>query len=171
MTKLLVCSDIHGRRTVMEAILAAHADADVILFLGDGERDFEALDIPDAGRKKIFNVCGNCDMHSSAAVSRTEKVDGRKLFMTHGHFFHVKSGTEYLAMTARDAGCDMAFFGHTHDPYYEDVLGVHLFNPGAVLEGCYGIVELSEHGISFTHWQIRFDADTPYSEQIAPVRR
>ena len=57
-------------------------------------------------------------------------------------FEHVKYGTELLESIAADNGVSLVLYGHTHIQNYEYLDGLHLFNPGAVMEGCYGLVDI-----------------------------
>ena len=69
-------------------------------------------------------------------------VEGVKVFCTHGHLEHVKYGFDYLYSIASADESKLVLFGHTHYQYHEYLNGVHLFNPGAVMEGCYGLVDI-----------------------------
>ena len=53
--KLLVLSDSHGYDEQLVAMILGHPDADAVIFLGDGERDFDtALLACSTGREKII---------------------------------------------------------------------------------------------------------------------
>ena len=63
--KLLVVSDVHGDLDALERAVDAEADADAVIFLGDGLR--EAEDLQDMRPElKIYSVRGNCDYASFA---------------------------------------------------------------------------------------------------------
>jgi len=164
--KLIVCSDSHGRRASLESIFRQHPDAEVLIFLGDGARDWENADLPYGPNCRIIQVAGNCDRGSDKAITSVDNIGAHKFFITHGHWFHVRAGGEYLAMSARDEGCDVALYGHTHCPYQGTILGVHVFNPGAVLNGHYGTIELDGDQITFHNWQLIPGSDA--SEEITP---
>ena len=42
-----------------------------------------------------------------------------KTLLTHGHYYNVSVGAEYLKQEARARGFDIVMFGHTHRPFYE----------------------------------------------------
>ena len=42
-----------------------------------------------------------------------------RVLLTHGHYYNVSVGTEYLRQEARARGYDIVMFGHTHRPYYD----------------------------------------------------
>ena len=90
--KILVVSDSHGRYDRLGTLMSMHADADEILFLGDGVRDLDALadDLP------VRAVRGNCDLFGSGDLptERLEELGGKRFFLTHGHRYGVKYSLE-----------------------------------------------------------------------------
>ena len=116
--KLLILSDTHGRVDRLAKVLKLHADADAILFLGDGLSDIARSGI-DIG--KLFCVRGNCDGFSvgSGIYSPNELslcFDGFNILMMHGHLHGVKSGIDRAVYYAEEKGADILLFGHTHIP-------------------------------------------------------
>ena len=63
--KLLVVSDVHGDLDALERAVDAEADADAVIFLGDGLREAENLQDM-RPELKIYSVRGNCDYASFA---------------------------------------------------------------------------------------------------------
>ena len=45
--KLLVFSDSHGMPLYMRETLEKHRDVDAVIFLGDGQNDFDARPVPE----------------------------------------------------------------------------------------------------------------------------
>ena len=154
--KIIIISDSHGRSEVVKRIIAAHRDAEVIIFLGDGEKDLESglaengyvcfdddiyqmkretgglsEEQPKQSQKRVYRVCGNCDRDSRGAVTLIREIDGIKFYLTHGFEQGVKHGLKRLAAFAKDAGCRAALFGHTHVMHYSCLDGVELFNRAA----------------------------------------
>ena len=87
--KLLVLSDSHRKVRLLEDIINANADSAVIIFLGDGEDDFnQAMKVCTVRKDvQIFQVRGNCDHKSweKPALVRTicglnfiSRMDSRK---------------------------------------------------------------------------------------------
>ena len=107
----LIISDTHGRADRVQELLQ-RSRADVLLFLGDGLRDLSL--VPD--EITLRTVRGNCDFFGLSDVpdERLEVFGATRIFMTHGHRYHVKSGlgAALSAAIARDA--DVLLFGHTH---------------------------------------------------------
>ena len=127
--RVLIVSDSHGRLEYLEDVME-RVKAGLILHLGDVEGD-EDLIAAEAGCEVVF-VRGNCDYSSDAPISETVAVGRHKIFMAHGHTFGVGFGTDELAHAAKEAGCDVALFGHTHVPYKDEVDGVTVINPGSI---------------------------------------
>ena len=59
--KVCVCSDSHGNATGLQEMLEME-QPQVVLFLGDGERDFRNVDLPRG--TMMYAVAGNCDFMS-----------------------------------------------------------------------------------------------------------
>ena len=79
-------------------------------------------------------------------------VLGKKIFYTHGHTLSVKYGIGNLLKTAKDNGCDIALYGHTHTAniVYED--GVYIVNPGSCSQprdsrASYAVIDIEKNGI------------------------
>ncbi len=149
--KILVMSDSHGRDEYVYSIIAENMDADVIIHLGDGPNDIDNTQLPTA---KIFKVRGNCDFNFTLPTQLFEDIGGYKFSITHGHEFGVKQGLGAYLSNAKVNNCNIALYGHTHIPFYEERDGVHLFNPGAVRSASYGVIEIDGNNLSFKHCEI-----------------
>ena len=152
MTRLVLLSDSHGRKTEFEEICKLHPEASRFIFLGDGAGEFEQLkaEHPDW---PLIGVKGNCDLGSDLPRDLELIIDGKRLFCTHGNGYAVKSGTWMLADEAKARGCAAAFYGHTHtqDSVYDG--GVLCVNPGAVSDYFspkYAIVDITGNGTMVT---------------------
>lgn len=149
--KILVMSDSHGRDEYVYSIIAENMDADVIIHLGDGSNDIDIAQLPTT---EFFKVRGNCDFNFTLPTQIVEDIDGYKFSITHGHEFGVKQGLGAYFIAVKKSRCQIALYGHTHIHFYEERDGVHLFNPGAVRDGSYGVIEIDENNISFKHCEI-----------------
>lgn len=139
MKKLLIVSDSHGDEVNLRRAVRAEADADALIFLGDGLRDLEALKKENFTRP-VYAVRGNCD-RTDDPLEGLVPFGGVLLFYTHGHEYGVKAGCERLQREAAARGADIALFGHTHRPFHAEEAGLPaLFNPGSLQQGRYGIV-------------------------------
>ena len=145
--KILVFSDSHrALGTMYDAIERLRPDA--VIHLGDHLEDAESMESVFSG-VDFYHVPGNCDFFTSAPPSLTISLDGVRIFLTHGHLFGVKSGTQRLLLEAQRRGVPLALFGHTHQSFCEEIGGVTLFNPGCcgrfTSRPSYGVIE-TDHG-------------------------
>ncbi|MBR2943795.1 MAG: YfcE family phosphodiesterase [Clostridia bacterium] len=160
--KLLVFSDSHSHAKNIEKAIEIHGGVcDFVIFLGDGLRDVDYL------RSKypslaFFALKGNCDafMSSDYPSYSVLDLDGKRVLVTHGHLFGVKSGYERIAKVASELGAEAVFFGHTHQPI-DDIYDlengdrIRLFNPGSIgYDGIYGVVNIKAGAIVTSHGKI-----------------
>lgn len=154
--KVLVMSDTHGN-TNGAFIAHTHSEpVDVVIHLGDGSADAdllrEALDVP------VINVAGNCDPGSRAPRELVWECNGKRLLLTHGDAYRVKSGLAGLCQRAQEASVDAVLFGHTHQGLAEDYSGLLLLNPGALSSASphrsYAVLTITEEGITAVHCDI-----------------
>lgn len=142
--KILVLSDSHSLLRVMRVAVQG-VKPDAIIHLGDYFDDGEVIreenmHIP------FHSVPGNCDkyrMYQPRAEILSYPVCGVRLYMTHGHKHHVKSGLYSLLQDAKAANAQAVLFGHTHSPLCEMIDGMWVLNPGSCGHGC-GTVGLIE---------------------------
>ncbi len=134
MLKAAVFSDTHGNTAPMlEA--ARGAEADVLIHLGDYDRDAQALReaFPDT---QVHSVCGNCDIMPLAPEKLVIELGPVRALLVHGHRYGVSAAqADWLVFAAREEGAQLAMFGHTHSPFYEQLGGVTLLNPGTAGSG------------------------------------
>jgi putative phosphoesterase len=136
---------------------------DICFFLGDGERDVIRLqeNFPDL---PVYSVRGNCDFRTDLNKLLICNVEGVIIFATHGHLSNVKYEDDLRTLTyqAKEAGADIALFGHTHVPTLEYIEGgsvrgadreLVLFNPGSLadFEGSFGNLSLSDNAFLLSH--------------------
>ena len=100
----------------------------------------------------LYAAAGNCD-YGAGADSLSFSILSKKIVMTHGHRYNVKSGYLRLSLWAEENGADVCLFGHTHIPdlfYYGRTL---MLNPGSIslpwddYRGSYGVVDISDSGL------------------------
>lgn len=145
--RVLVIADVHGRVQGLRRVLDEQITARTVIFLGDGLRQVEdvALEYPD---RTFYTVPGNCDFYPQLPAVRQETIGGKRFYFTHGHVHDVKSSLYRLDLAAREAGADIALYGHTHIPHEEYADGLYLFNPGSLgYGGTYGYVDIAAGGI------------------------
>lgn len=146
MTKILVVSDSHSDIWRLREAIEKEPQARTVFFLGDGVREAEKLS--EEYPHKLFHIVpGNCDWGCTLPVDVTDEIEGMRIYACHGHTHLVKYGTAELVSFAREQKADIVLYGHTHNPAtsYDD--GVHLFNPGSIREGNYGVIDIAKNGI------------------------
>ena len=154
---IFVFSDSHGDRVSLRRLLETgwerYGTADWYLHCGDGARDMDSIAplIYDRNEKaEIAQVRGNCDFFGDYPDDETLDISGCRILMTHGHHYSVKTTLSYLNDAARDRGCQIALFGHTHEPLME-MRSALLLNPGAVQDGRMLVLEISLDGRPRVH--------------------
>lgn len=149
--RLLVISDSHrGGRTV-DRIIRGEPAAKEIFFLGDVVSDVEVLILEHTDRR-FHIVRGNCDFRNDFPLFDIVKTADINVFMTHGHTYDVKYGTDGLIDAALRAGCQIALYGHTHIPSIKYDSGLYIVNPGSVTHSrsgpeSYAVIDIFENGI------------------------
>ena len=141
--RILVLSDSH-RHVERLALAVDLAAPDAILHLGDHIGDARKLRAmyPDV---EFYMVKGNCDVHAEGETELLLTLEGAKILMAHGHAYNVKNGLAAFSFRAREAGADIALYGHTHKAMVERAHGIWFMNPGQMerhdaIRASYGIV-------------------------------
>ena len=160
--EILVLSDSHGRQNkIEEAVRVQIKKPDAVIFLGDGQRDIEYADIGDI---PLYRISGNCDFggmfgSDNAMETQTVEIGGKRIFITHGHRFGVKSTLTPLLSEAVSRDADIVLFGHTHEKCEglltdDNELGLkikkplYIMNPGSIGSYPYdfGVITIDREG-------------------------
>lgn len=115
---IAIVSDTHGDFNTLENIFKTYfSNADMIIHLGDGVREFFEL-IEQNKFSKIFHaVKGNCDFDPAHTLPKSKLFtlpNGLKIFACHGHTFDVKNSIQNLKDHCKTLNVSLALFGHTH---------------------------------------------------------
>lgn len=157
MTRILVVSDSHG---VIENMVQAVGDTmpDMVIHLGDCWQDGEQLKLlfPDL---LIEQVDGN---YKSRGEIREKLlvVEGKRIFICHGHDYSVKMGYSRLLQAAGQKGADVVLCGHTHRVCQDYYNNMAVLNPGSVGEHklpgrpSYGLVEIHKGNVNMELWYL-----------------
>lgn len=158
---IVVISDSHGKRSNIEEAIKRQIDKPAaIIFLGDGLRDMIYAEIGDI---PLYCVKGNCDfgLFSDGDIPSEQIIylGGKRIFITHGHHYGVKSTLTPLISEAASRDADIVLFGHTHEACegtvgIENSLGLKIekpiciMNPGSI--GAYpyqfGVITIDREG-------------------------
>lgn len=149
--KILVVSDTHRYQANFYDLLSSLDDIDYVIHCGDTE-GFED-EMESVCKVPFVAVAGNNDFWSYLPKERIVELAGHKIFVTHGHLYNVSSGLWRIIDEAKDRGCDIALFGHTHRPTYSTDGELQVMNPGSISlprqasgRPSYGIIELKDDG-------------------------
>ena len=129
MKTFVIISDSHGHLKNIEKLRPLFAENDFIIHLGDGRGDMNMIirEFPE----KAHVLKGNCDF-SYGLEEEIIETEGVSILLCHGHKYGVKSGIERLALAAKEKGCSVALYGHTHIADIREIDGVLCVNPGAL---------------------------------------
>lgn len=149
--RAIVLSDSHGAEDTLRWILTEcwkqTGPVDAYLHCGDGARDFSRIAHFIHARDEhalLLGVKGNCDFGCRDVPDRQIiPFGGTKIFMTHGHLYRAKITLLDLDYAAREQGCAITLFGHTHVPCVE-TRGTLMINPGSAADGRLALLEVNE---------------------------
>ena len=130
---IAVISDSHGNKGSISKIKKKISSAQVLLFLGDGENDLK--EITEGFNGEVYAVRGNCDFKGIYPEERVIEIQGKKIFMCHGHRYGVKYGYNSIFYRGKEVGADIVLFGHSHLPIIDEHDGLILMNPGSISHG------------------------------------
>ena len=128
--KVLVISDTHGRHDLLRRAIGQEAPIDLLIHAGDVEGDLDEI----LGPKREYDVkavAGNMDRWGNMDAVTVFPLGGHKVFLAHGHHYGVSYTKQELREAAKETGCDIAIFGHTHMPFMEVQDDILLLNPGS----------------------------------------
>ncbi|MGG1397787.1 metallophosphoesterase [Bacillus salipaludis] len=155
MSKILIVSDSHGMTKELEILRDRHMkDVDLMIHCGDSQLmpDHQAI-------SGFVTVLGNCDF-GGYPLEVIEEVSGRKIFVTHGHKYSVKSSLMNIKYKAQEVGADIVCFGHSHILGAEVIGGTLFLNPGSLrlprerFEKTYVILDLVDEKIKMTVFEL-----------------
>lgn len=145
--RILVVSDTHGDMHSLKRAIAAQPTAEVIIHCGDGARQYQEL--KDTIRDKmVVGVRGNCDWGSTLPGTETLRINGKTIFVTHGHLYNAKFTFTQLVYAAQEQKADILLFGHTHQAMTDYVDGLYMMNPGSCCGygASYGFIDITDKG-------------------------
>lgn len=129
--KVLLVSDSHGNSNNIVKAINRNPDINMVIHLGDILGDIFKV-MKEFKHLRYEFVPGNNDWNSGYPPEKILDIEGKKVFITHGHAYNVKFDYLRLAMKGKSIGADAVFFGHTHiaEEVYSDGMLVH--NPGSI---------------------------------------
>ncbi|MBF8984365.1 metallophosphoesterase [Lutibacter sp. B2] len=148
--KIVVISDTHGQTDLAEKIISEIKNIDLCIHLGDYYKD--ALYISEKMGIEIVAIKGNCDSKDDVQEESVLKIEGHKIFITHGHEYNVKTDLNRLYYKAKSLDCHIALFGHTHKAIKVEHEGMIILNPGSLTKPrgtgpTYAVLEINKENI------------------------
>ena len=128
--KVVIVSDTHGHLENFNKMLKCEKPFDMLIHCGDVCGDEKI--IMDMAGCPCHMVAGNMDFYTYLPGLDIFELGRHKIFLCHGHHYYADQGTDFLAIAAKNEGCDIAMFGHTHRPLIEKNGGVMIINPGSI---------------------------------------
>jgi len=158
--KLLVFSDTHGNITSLNAVMNWAKDHippnDVICcaaFLGDGISDLSRAAETTGFYCDWKVVSGNNDYRTQMPEAAVFDFCDYRFFMCHGHRHSLYGGFHSLIAAGRNSQANVVLYGHTHVPFYKNIDGLLLINPGSVgrprsrVGASFAVIECAPNGM------------------------
>lgn len=127
--RILLISDSHNKLVDED-----FSQFDCVIHCGDYGKSLSVLE-----ENKVHYVIGNCDDYGPKEILLD--LFGRKVFITHGHYYDVKEGYDRVMYRALELGASVCHFGHTHIPIWKPSLDLLTMNPGAYMDDFRIIIE------------------------------
>lgn len=151
--RALIFSDSHGDEENlrwMAELMSRRGPVNAYVHCGDGAQDFERVEnylLTLSPQARIYGVRGNCDYFvHDVPDQRVMRLGTVNVLITHGHLYGVKTTLSLLLRPAKELGCSVVLFGHTHRPTLEERDGILLMNPGTAQRGYAALLTIDEAG-------------------------
>ena len=128
--KLAILSDTHGNYPLAVKVLESLGQLDYIIHLGDTTDDAEMIEL--ALGRELIKLSGNCDMSKKYPELIITTIADKKVLLSHGDQFMVKSGLNLIQQKAKQEKADVVLYGHTHRPAILSIEDVLFINPGVM---------------------------------------
>ncbi len=124
--RIVAVSDNHGLEEPIVRIRQVYSkEADYFFHLGDSE-------FPKRMLHGYACVRGNNDYYGDLPEYLTIQIDKYKILLCHGHHDMYWRNVAPLVKRAKNMGCQIVFFGHTHMYTEIESDGIILLNPGSI---------------------------------------
>ena len=130
MQRIMIVSDSHRRHGNLAEAIYNEQPFDLLIHLGDieGEEDI----IQELAGGETIMVPGNNDFFSPLPREREIELAGKKVLLTHGHYYYVSLDLQTLREECIARGIDIVMFGHTHRPLIQIEDELTFINPGSI---------------------------------------
>ena len=128
--RVLIVSDTHRHNDNYFRVLEREGQLDMVIHCGDAEGSEYLLQ--EAAGCPLHIVMGNNDFFSNLPREEELEIAGKKVLITHGHYYCVSNGYELLKDEGMARGFDIVMYGHTHRPVVDKSDGIVVINPGSL---------------------------------------
>lgn len=128
--RVLIVSDTHRHNDNYFRVLEREGQLDMVIHCGDAEGSEYLLQ--EAAGCPLHIVMGNNDFFSNLPREEELEIAGKKVLITHGHYYCVSNGYELLKDEGLARGFDIVMYGHTHRPVVDESDGIVVINPGSL---------------------------------------
>ena len=156
MQRIMIVSDSYRKHGNLAEAIYNEGSLDMLIHLGDieGEEDI----IQELAGCETIMVPGNNDFFSPLPRELEIDIAGRKVLLTHGHYYMVSLDLQTLREECISRGVNIVMFGHTHRPLIQVEDDITFINPGSIYyprqqdKRCtYIMLEIDDNGeMSFT---------------------
>lgn len=132
MIKIGIISDSHHDLTAIDNAICLAPDVDCWIHAGDSISDTDYLST--VSQKQVFAVPGNIDWFYTKNSELLVNIADIKVFITHGHRYNVKFGSNLLLERAKQLQADLVIYGHSHIGKIETFDDITIANPGSIAQ-------------------------------------
>lgn len=147
--KIIIVSDTHRSHRAYTSMIDKEGEIDMLIHLGDVEGG--EYYIEETAMCPVHMVAGNNDFFTPLQTEEEFYIGNKKVFITHGHHYHVSRGLQRLIAEGARRGADIVMYGHTHRPAIEQEGNMMILNPGSISyprqvgrERTYMVMEVNE---------------------------
>ena len=129
--RILLFSDSHGNLRNMKNAIENNENIQMVIHLGDCVADI--LKIQEIyGNLHFEYVRGNNDWNADYGIEKCLEIEGKRIFITHGHTYGVKNTYQRIIAKGNELKADVVVFGHTHQSEETFSDNMLLLNPGSI---------------------------------------
>ena len=128
--RILIVSDTHRQNDNYFTVIENVGKIDMVIHCGDAEGSEYALQ--QAAGCPLYIVAGNNDFFSDLSRELELEIEGRRVLITHGHYYYISSNNELIKEEAKARGFDIVMYGHTHRPVIDVEEDIIAINPGSL---------------------------------------
>lgn len=122
--QIVIVSDTHSQNEILECLEKKYKDAYAYIHCGDLEDDPRFY-------PNWLIVKGNNDYYGKFREDFRIRVGSHRIYVTHSHRCSYLYREQNLVRLAKEYGCDIVCYGHTHVSKIKQVEDVLLVNPGS----------------------------------------